>query len=139
MSRPTTPIKSYDLASHLINLEKKKRLKRSNYGEINNSESTMTTEIDIDELSTLTATPPTPSDLGPRRPPLLLEWHNLEYNVLVKPQPPPKATFTQQLVHKFTPHKKIPKPILHKMSGYVKPGSILAIMGQSGSGMLLQL
>ena len=71
-----------------------------------------------------------------RSPPIQLEWHNLEYRVKVKPSVP-STLMTGKERMKFTfknMFKKVEKPILHPMTGFVAPGSVLAIMGPSGAG-----
>ncbi|EFC47894.1 abc transporter family protein [Naegleria gruberi] len=71
-----------------------------------------------------------------RSPPIQLEWHNLEYKVKVK-APAPSNLLTAKERFKFTMSnmfKKVEKQILHPMTGYVAPGSVLAIMGPSGAG-----
>jgi ABC-type multidrug transport system ATPase subunit len=65
-------------------------------------------------------------------PPVFLEWKNLEYVVKVKPRPPPEAKLAQKLKATFA--RKVDKFVLHPMSGYVAPGSVLAVMGPSGAG-----
>ena len=65
-----------------------------------------------------------------RSPPIQLEWHNLEYKVKVK-APAPSNLLTAKERFKFTMSnmfKKVEKQILHPMTGYVAPGSVLAIM-----------
>ncbi|KAG2387158.1 hypothetical protein C9374_001490 [Naegleria lovaniensis] len=70
-------------------------------------------------------------------PSVLLEWHELTYVVKVRPALPasklttPRERFAFALKNVFRKEQKV---ILHAMSGYVKPGSVLAIMGPSGAG-----
>jgi ABC-type transport system involved in cytochrome bd biosynthesis fused ATPase/permease subunit len=66
-------------------------------------------------------------------PPVFIEWKNLEYIVKVKPRPPADATFGQKFKN-FTIGRKQDKSVLYPMSGYVAPGSVLAVMGPSGAG-----
>ena len=69
-------------------------------------------------------------------PKVLLEWKNLSYEVKVKTSLPPSKTTTSKeriTFHLKNLFKKVPKTILHSMSGFVKPGEVLAIMGPSGA------
>jgi hypothetical protein len=53
-------------------------------------------------------------------PGLALQWRDIMYDVIVD-DPNEKG-------------KKITKPLIHPMSGEVKPGEMCAIMGSSGAG-----
>lgn len=53
----------------------------------------------------------------------LLTWKNIEYTVPAK-----RSLKDRLLLHKAT----VTKTILHKISGLIKPGHVLAIMGPSG-------
>ncbi len=66
-------------------------------------------------------------------PPVFVEWRNLEYVVKIKPRTPPDAKFGEKVKSLFSANK-IDKSVLHPMSGYVAPGSVLAVMGPSGAG-----
>ncbi|KAL0491943.1 ATP-binding cassette, subfamily G [Acrasis kona] len=68
------------------------------------------------------------------RPPMGLEWKNIEFKVKVNAPPPQNANFVRRFLHGYLPQKKIDKTILNPMSGHVKSGTILAVMGQSGCG-----
>ncbi|KAL9647271.1 hypothetical protein ABK040_012622 [Willaertia magna] len=70
-----------------------------------------------------------------RAPPIQLEWHNLEFKVKVRPNPPPALTGKERFAFTFkNMFKKVDKQILYPMNGFVQPGSVLAIMGPSGAG-----
>eukprot|EP00818_Percolomonas_sp_WS_P003510 CAMPEP_0117454074 /NCGR_PEP_ID=MMETSP0759-20121206/10598_1 /TAXON_ID=63605 /ORGANISM="Percolomonas cosmopolitus, Strain WS" /LENGTH=844 /DNA_ID=CAMNT_0005247219 /DNA_START=8 /DNA_END=2543 /DNA_ORIENTATION=+ len=60
------------------------------------------------------------NDLHVNKAPVQLEWKNIRFDVKVKGKRPWSA--------------KQDKTVLYPMSGYVKPGEILAIMGPSGAG-----
>jgi ABC-type multidrug transport system ATPase subunit len=68
------------------------------------------------------------------KPPIQLEWRDIEYIVPVRPNPPSDMNAFKRFLYRINPRKKVPKTILHKMTAYVKPGNVLAIMGPSGAG-----
>ena len=59
------------------------------------------------------------TDHDTKRPPFILRWDKISYNVVTKKKRG-KAVNT--------------KCILHECSGIVKPGQLLAVMGSSGAG-----
>ncbi|KAF0973210.1 hypothetical protein FDP41_008417 [Naegleria fowleri] len=68
-------------------------------------------------------------------PPLQLEWKDLTYKVKLPINAPPNYSIFQKIGFKMkNAFKKKEKDILHPMSGFVSPGSTLAIMGPSGAG-----
>ena len=68
-------------------------------------------------------------------PALQLEWKELTYKVKVPLQAPANFSLSQRIGFKLKNFfKKKEKDILHPMSGFVSPGSTLAIMGPSGAG-----
>jgi ABC-type molybdenum transport system ATPase subunit/photorepair protein PhrA len=76
-----------------------------------------------DDTTTTTTTGSSPQSNGQsvldnKVPALQLEWKDIEFKVKVR-----AGFFKRQM-----------KTILHKQSGYVRPGEMTAIMGPSGSG-----
>jgi len=68
-------------------------------------------------------------------PPLQLEWKDLTYKVKVPLHVPANLSLTEKLGFKAkNMFKKKEKTVLYEMSGFVKPGNTLAIMGPSGAG-----
>jgi ABC-type glutathione transport system ATPase component len=116
---------SQDMAALVFARQEKARQRR--YDAMSMSEISTTPLEDVE-------TPPSPLFFNSSRPPIQLEWHNIEYKVLVIPPPPKNSNILRRMMHGWIPQKKVPKTILYKMSGFVRPGSILAIMGQSGCG-----
>ena len=83
-----------------------------------------------------------PCPFSKREPPtsVNLEWHNIDYSVVL--MLPPKNFFLRQLLKLPIPNmfmdpvlktKKV-VPILNNVSGRVKAGQVIAIMGPTGSG-----
>jgi ABC-type multidrug transport system fused ATPase/permease subunit len=73
-----------------------------------------------------------------------LEWHNVNYKVVV-PLPPQsflmklffKLPIPAMITNRFKKKKEI--PILNNVSGHVHPGQVVAIMGPTGSGKVRSL
>jgi hypothetical protein len=82
---------------------------------------------------------PCPFSKNPPKYPIGLEWRNLNYKVVI-PLPPKnflvKLLFKLPIPASITTYLKTKKevPILNNVSGKVAPGSVVAIMGPTGSG-----
>jgi ABC-type multidrug transport system fused ATPase/permease subunit len=82
---------------------------------------------------------PCPFSKTPPKYPIGLEWRNINYKVVI-PLPPQnlfvKLLFKLPIPATITNYLKTKKevPILNNVSGKVTPGSVVAIMGPTGSG-----
>ena len=64
--------------------------------------------------------------------PIYLEWKNLNYFVDIKPK---ANSFKDKFLNVFcSKYTKQDLQLLHNISGYVKPGMLIAFMGPSGAG-----
>jgi ABC-type multidrug transport system ATPase subunit/ABC-type multidrug transport system permease subunit len=94
---------------------------------VNESTTTTTTTTEVDSNSTKQKNKKVPQS----RPPLQLEWKNVEFKVKAKATVPKDVKGFERIRYLF---KKEQRTILFPMSGHVSPGSVLAIMGPSGAG-----
>ena len=85
--------------------------------------------MNMDEIQKPTTEYKTPGTK--ERPPIQLEWKDVKFQVKQRVRLPDDAPKLAKLKSMFSKEQKV---ILHPMSGYVSPGSVLAIMGPSGAG-----
>ena len=67
-------------------------------------------------------------------PPITFTWQNLTVQVEPKTKTSPLKKLKSGKIGDSSKIEENPKIILNKVSGYVKPGSVMAIMGASGAG-----
>lgn len=64
----------------------------------------------------------------------MITWENLTYSVSVPKPPPPGQKPKRQIPIPCRKQEKVDKVLLKNLTGYARPGHLLAIMGPSGAG-----